>query len=162
MRELHESQEVAGGRDTALAGSRKATALTRGVQQRPTRPITPMGKPPLMCSPWSAACRQVNPWRSHVASCRGGPRGRLAAASSCPRTPVRIRVPPSVRPKESTLAGTKRPSFLKSQKERQRQQRAQEKREARHGKRARIAQMREAGSVAPETETEPPASGETP
>jgi len=60
------------------------------------------------------------------------------------------------------LAGTKRPSFLKSQKERQRQQRAQEKREARHGKRARIAQLREAGGAAPVTETEPPPSGETP
>jgi hypothetical protein len=58
------------------------------------------------------------------------------------------------------LAGTKRPSFLKSQKERQRQQRAQEKREARQGKRARIAELREAGTAAPETE--PPAGAETP
>ena len=55
---------------------------------------------------------------------------------------------------------TKRPSFLKSQKERQRQQRAQEKRDARQGKRARIAQLREAGTPAPETE--PPADTETP
>jgi hypothetical protein len=54
------------------------------------------------------------------------------------------------------LAGSKRPSFLKTQKERQRLQRAQEKREARQGKRARIAELREAGAVAPETE---PAAG---
>jgi hypothetical protein len=50
------------------------------------------------------------------------------------------------------LAGNKRPSFLKSQKERQRQQRAQEKREARQGKRARTAELRESGTAAPETE----------
>ena len=58
--------------------------------------------------------------------------------------------------RDSTLAGNKRPSFLKSQKERQRQQRAQEKREARQGKRARIAELREAGTAAPEIE---PAAG---
>jgi len=59
------------------------------------------------------------------------------------------------------LAGNKRPSFLKSQKERQRQQRAQEKREARQGKRARIAEMREAGTLPPEIEGEAPPSDET-
>ena len=58
------------------------------------------------------------------------------------------------------MAGNKRPSFLKSQKERQRQQRAQEKREARQGKRARIAELREQGTAAPETE--PPADAESP
>ena len=60
------------------------------------------------------------------------------------------------------MGGNKRPSFLKSQKERQRQQRAQEKREARQGKRARIAELREGGTAAPEPETETPVDTETP
>jgi len=38
------------------------------------------------------------------------------------------------------LAGTKRPSFLKSQKEQKRKQKAQEKREARLAKRSRAAE----------------------
>lgn len=38
------------------------------------------------------------------------------------------------------MAGTKRPSFLKSQKEQKRKAKAQEKREARQNKRARAAE----------------------
>ena len=38
------------------------------------------------------------------------------------------------------MAGTKRPSFLKSQKEQKRKMKAQEKREARANKRARAAE----------------------
>lgn len=43
------------------------------------------------------------------------------------------------------MAGTKRPSFLKSQKEQKRKAKAQEKREARQNKRARAAEAAAAG-----------------
>ena len=57
------------------------------------------------------------------------------------------------------MAGTKRPSFLKAQKEKQREARAREKREAKQQKRARAAELRAAGATTPEfappaTETE--------
>ncbi|HEY6193547.1 MAG TPA: hypothetical protein VI504_00755 [Candidatus Eisenbacteria bacterium] len=42
------------------------------------------------------------------------------------------------------MAGTKRPSFLKSQKEQKRKAKAQEKREARQNKRARAAEAERA------------------
>ena len=43
------------------------------------------------------------------------------------------------------MAGTKRPSFLKSQKEQKRKAKAQEKREARQNKRARAAETETPG-----------------
>jgi hypothetical protein len=48
------------------------------------------------------------------------------------------------------MAGTKRPSFLKSQKEQKRKAKAQEKREARQNKRARAAEAAAAGEAGPD------------
>jgi hypothetical protein len=48
------------------------------------------------------------------------------------------------------MAGTKRPSFLKSQKEQKRKAKAQEKREARQNKRARAAEAAATGEAGPE------------
>src|SRR5216683_1515050 len=61
------------------------------------------------------------------------------------RVPARSRSlhrlsPPGEHPKGFRMAGTKRPSFLKSQKEQKRKAKAQEKREARQNKRARAAE----------------------
>ena len=62
------------------------------------------------------------------------------------------------------MAGTKRPSFLKSQKEQKRKMKAQEKREARQNKRARAAEAAAAVEPTPEFAVEPvtePASSRT-
>lgn len=48
------------------------------------------------------------------------------------------------------MAGTKRPSFLKSQKEQKRKLKAQEKREARLNKRVRAAEASARGEEVPE------------
>ena len=53
------------------------------------------------------------------------------------------------------MAGTKRPSFLKSQKEQKRKQKAQEKREARQNKRARAAESAAQAAHPPEHEIGP-------
>ena len=53
------------------------------------------------------------------------------------------------------MAGTKRPSFLKSQKEQKRKMKAQEKREARQNKRARAAEAGAQGEPGPEFVAEP-------
>jgi len=60
--------------------------------------------------------------------------------------------------RESTLAGTRRTSFLKSLKEKQRAARAQEKREVRQGKRGRAAEARAAAAQP----SPPPAAGDEP
>ena len=67
-------------------------------------------------------------------------------------------------PKGFRMAGTKRPSFLKSQKEQKRKAKAQEKREARQNKRARAAEPGAPGSEFGTLEpgTEPGAETETP
>ena len=54
------------------------------------------------------------------------------------------------------MAGTKRPSFLKSQKEQKRKAKAQEKREARQNKRARAAEAAAAGGPGAELGTHEP------
>jgi len=59
------------------------------------------------------------------------------------------------------MAGTKRPSFLKSQKEQKRKMKAQEKREARQNKRARAAEAEAQARTAPGEEAGTPAEGTT-
>ena len=54
------------------------------------------------------------------------------------------------------MAGTKRPSFLKSQKEQKRKAKAQEKREARQNKRARAAEAAAPGVPPSEFGTQEP------
>jgi hypothetical protein len=54
------------------------------------------------------------------------------------------------------MAGTKRPSFLKSQKEQKRKAKAQEKREARQNKRTRAAESATAGGPGSELGTHEP------
>lgn len=56
------------------------------------------------------------------------------------------------------MGGTKRPSFLKSQKEQKRKAKAQEKREARQNKRARAAEAAAAGEAGPEFAAPQPAA----